>query len=120
MHDILRAEVRRFANTCLWSWQGWTAAWSSEKTLRQWTIVHALSVVLALALDLTAAERALIVALGFLLLAAELANTAVETVVNHLSPDQHPLAKKAKDCGSACVAVTALAGGAAWLVILTG
>lgn len=120
MHDILRAEARRFANTCLWSWQGWTAAWASEKTLRQWTIVHVLSVALAFALDLTAAERALIVALGFLILAAELINTGLETVVNHLSPERHPLAKKAKDCGSACVALTAIAGGAAWLVVLAG
>lgn len=120
MHDILRAEARRFANTCLWSWQGWTAAWASEKTLRQWTIVHVLSVALAFALDLTAAERALIVALGFLILAAELINTGLETVVNHLSPERHPLAKKAKDCGSACVALTTIAGGAAWLVVLAG
>jgi len=120
MQDILRAEARRFANTCLWSWQGWTAAWASEKTLRQWTIVHALSVVLAFALDLTAAERALIVALGFLLLAAELVNTAVETVVNHLSPEHHPLAKKAKDCGSACVALAVVAAGVAWGVVLLG
>ncbi|MEY4984256.1 MAG: hypothetical protein RIR62_2522 [Pseudomonadota bacterium] len=120
MPDILRAEARRFANTCLWSWQGWTAAWASEKTLRQWTIVHALSVVLAFTLDLTAAERALIVALGFLILAAELINTGLETVVNQLSPDTHPLAKKAKDCGSACVALAAIAGGAAWLVVLAG
>lgn len=120
MHDILRAEARRFANTCLWSWQGWTAAWASEKTLRQWTIVHVLSVALAFALDLTAGERALIVALGFLILAAELINTGLETVVNHLSPERHPLAKKAKDCGSACVALTAIAGGAAWLVVLAG
>lgn len=120
MHHILRAEARRFANTCLWSWQGWTAAWASEKTLRQWTLVHALSVLLAFTLDLTPAERALVVALGFLLLAAELVNTAVETVVNHLSPEQHPLAKKAKDCASACVALTAIAGGSAWLFLLLG
>lgn len=118
--DFLRAEVRRIANTCLWSWQGWCVAWTEEKSLRQWTLVHALSVTLAFALDLTPGERALIVALGFLLLAAELINSAVEAVVDLTSPDIHPLAKKAKDCGSACVALTALAGGAAWLVVLSG
>ena len=45
-------------------------------------------------------------------------NTAVETVVNLFSPEQHPLAAKAKDCGSAAVALAALAAGAAWAVIL--
>lgn len=118
--DILRAELRRIANTCLWSWQGWSVAWTDEKSLRQWTLVHALSVALALTLDLSAGERALIIALGFLLLAAELVNSAVEAVVDLVSPEFHPLAKKAKDCGSATVALTAIAGGVAWLVVLSG
>ena len=118
--NMLRAEARRFWNTCLWSWQGWTAAWASEKTLRQWTIVNILSAALAFWLDLTPAERALILALGLLVLAAELLNTAIEETVNYISPDRHPLAKKAKDCGSAGVALAALAGGMAWAVILIG
>jgi diacylglycerol kinase (ATP) len=116
----LRAEGARLANTVIWSWQGWRAAWASEKTLRQWTLANLLSAVAALTLPLGVAERALILALGLLLLAAELMNTAVETVVNHLSPDPHPLAAKAKDCASAAVALTALAAGLAWVVILWG
>lgn len=118
--EFIRAEVRRIANTCVWSWQGWCAAWGTEKALRQWTWIHALSVTLAFALDLTPAERALVIALGFLLLAAEMINSAVEAVVDLASPDLHPLAKKAKDCGSACVALTAMAGGFAWLIVLFG
>jgi diacylglycerol kinase (ATP) len=118
--NMLRAEARRFWNTCVWSWQGWTAAWASEKTLRQWTLVNILSAALAFWLDLTPAERALILALGLLVLAAELLNTAIEETVNYLSTDRHPLAKKAKDCGSAGVALAALAGGVAWVVILIG
>ena len=118
--DILRAEARRFWNTVVWSWAGWTAAWASEKTLRQWTIVNGLSAALAFWLDLTAGERALILALGLLVLAAELLNTAIEEAVNYISTDHHPLARKAKDCGSAGVALAALAGGVAWLVVLVG
>jgi diacylglycerol kinase (ATP) len=45
-------------------------------------------------------------------------NTALEEVVDYLSTDRHPRAKKAKDCGSAAVALTAIAGGVAWLVVL--
>lgn len=117
---ILAAESRRFWNTCVWSWQGWAAAWASEKTLRQWTLVNVASAGLAFWLDLTAAERALILALGLLVLAAELLNTAIEEAVNYISADRHPLAKKAKDCGSAGVALTAIAAGVAWAVILIG
>ena len=118
MRQILAAEARRFANTVIWSWAGWRAAWSSEKTLRQWSVVNLASAALAFSLDLTTAERALILALGLLVLAAELMNTGNEVAINYISKDTHPSAKKAKDCGSAAVALTALAGGVAWLVIL--
>ncbi|MCB2124496.1 MAG: diacylglycerol kinase [Rhodobacteraceae bacterium] len=120
MRDLLAGEIRRFANTCIWSVQGWRAAWASEKSLRQWTLVNLLSATLAFTLDLTSGERALIVALGLVVLAAELLNTAIEEVVDLVSPGPHPRAGKAKDCGSAGVALAALAGGAAWVVILLG
>lgn len=120
MKAWLAAEGRRFWNTCVWSWEGWTAAWASEKTLRQWTVVNGLSVAASLLVDMTPSERALIWALGLLILAAELMNTGLEEAVDYLSKDIDPRAKKAKDCGSAAVALTALAGGVAWVVVLVG
>lgn len=120
MLDILRAEVRRIANTVTWSLTGWRAAWVTEKSLRQWTVVNLASAVLAFSLDLTTVERALILALGLLLLAAELLNTAIEEAVDYISPAEDPRAKKIKDCGSAGVALAALAGGVAWVVVLIG
>lgn len=114
------AELRRLRNTCVWSWAGWRAAWASEKTLRQWTLANAISAGLAMVLDLSAAERAVILGLGLLILAAELMNTAIEEVVDYISTAQDPRAGKAKDCGSAAVAVTAIAAGLAWVVILIG
>jgi diacylglycerol kinase (ATP) len=116
----LRDEARRLGNTCVWSWRGFTAAWATEKTLRQWTLANVLSAGLALWLPLAAGERALILALGLLVLAAELLNTAIEVVVDYISTERHPMAAKAKDCGSAGVALTALAAGAAWAVVLWG
>lgn len=120
MPEFLRAEGRRLLNTCLWSWNGFRAAWASDKTLRQWTLVNIASAALAFALDLTAGERALILALGLILLAAELLNTAIEEVVDYISTEIDPRARKAKDCASAGVALAALAGGVAWGVILIG
>ena len=59
-------------------------------------------------------------ALGLLVLMAELLNTAIEEVVDHISTEISPRAKKAKDCGSAAVALAAIAAGIAWGVILIG
>jgi diacylglycerol kinase (ATP) len=120
MIETLKAEVRRIGNTTKWSWEGWVSAWQREKSLRQWAVVNVASIALAMVVEMTPGERALILALGLLLLAAELANTAIEEVVDYISEAQDPRAKRAKDAGSAVVAVTAIAGGVAWLVILIG
>lgn len=118
--ETIRAEARRLRNTVVWNLEGWRAAWASEKTLRQWTLVNVLSAGLAFWLDLSAGERGVILALGLLILAAELMNTGLEEAVDYVSRAEDPRAKKAKDCGSAAVALTALAGGVAWVVILIG
>ena len=43
-----------------------------------------------------------------LVLAAELANTAIEALVDHLHPDVHPAIRVVKDCAAAAVLAAAL------------
>ncbi|MBQ4480411.1 MAG: diacylglycerol kinase [Victivallales bacterium] len=45
----------------------------------------------------------------------EIVNTAIEAVVDLVSPDWHPLAKKAKDCASAAVFCVGVANVIVWL-----
>ena len=113
-------EIARIRNTFVWSWQGWLSAWAREKSLRQWSLVNVISICLSFLIEMTPKERALILSLGLLVLAAELANTAIEEAVDYISEDRDERAKRAKDAGSAMVALTALAGGVAWVVILIG
>lgn len=114
-HFFVRLKYR-----CLWSIAGWRDAWANEHSFRTWVWANAASAVLAFLLPLTPAERALILALGVLVLAFELINTAIERALDYISEDQHPLAKRAKDAGSAGVAVAAIAAGIAWGVVLVG
>ena len=118
--SLIKSELHRFANTCKWSWNGWCASWKSEATLRQWTIANILSIILCLLVDMTTVERILIISFGLLILVAELLNTAVEEAVNRVSTKDHPLAKKAKDAGSAAVAVAAITAGIVWVLVLVG
>ncbi len=120
MRETILAELRRWGNTARWSWQGWTTAWAREKSLRQWTALNGVSAVLAVILNLTGAERGLILALGLLILVVELINTAIEETVDFISTDHDPRAGRAKDAGSAAVAVTAIALGAAWVAVVAG
>jgi len=114
----LRAEALAFWRKALWSWDGLSAAFRSEKAIRQELAVLVASVVLTFIVPVSPAERILLIALPMLLLATELLNTALEEVIDFVCPEQHPMAKKAKDCGSAAVALVACALGIAWLIVL--
>jgi diacylglycerol kinase (ATP) len=64
--------------------------------------------------------KALIIASVLLVLIVELLNSAVEAAVDHTSLDQHKLAKRAKDIGSAAVLLSLLNVVSVWLLILLG
>ena len=117
---MIKRELYRFRKRVIWSWDGWLNSWRNEPSLQQWVWANVVSAGFALLLDLAPIERALILSLGILILAAELMNTGIERAIDHVSRDDHPLAKQAKDAASAAVALTAIAAGVAWLVILFG
>ena len=102
----------------IWSAAGIRDAWVNQHSFRSWFWANVVSAGLAFWLPLEAGERALILALGVLVLAAEAMNTAIEYTVDYISTEEHPLAGRAKDAGSAAVFLTALAAGIAWIVIL--
>lgn len=112
------AELAGLVKKARWSWEGYTAAFKSEKAVRQETLLLAASVVLSVFVTMSTAERALVIVLPLVMLAVELLNTALEEVVNHISPDIHPMAKKAKDCGSAAAALVGIAIAVSWGLIL--
>jgi diacylglycerol kinase (ATP) len=104
---------------CMWSWAGLRDAWQQEPSFRSWVWANVVSGGLAIWL-LDGAELALILALGVLVLVAELLNTGLERVVDLVSMEQSEMARQAKDAGSAGVAVAGVAVGVAWVVVLLG
>ncbi|TCJ98960.1 diacylglycerol kinase [Volucribacter psittacicida] len=63
-------------------------------------------------------ELLLLLSSLLMLLVVELINTAIEATVDRIGKDFHPLAKKAKDLGSAAVFVSMLICAMVWLVIV--
>lgn len=110
---------KRLRLRLIWSWRGISQTWGSEHSFRTWVWANLVSGALALSLPISLSERALILALGVLILAFELINTAIEHTVDYISGEQHPLAARAKDAGSAGVFVASLAAALAWVVVLT-
>lgn len=94
--------------------------WRNEPSFRFWCVLNLCSITLALILPLSSEGRAIILALGILVLAAEALNTGIEAAVDHTSKDVSELARIAKDAASAGVALTAVAAGVAWVVLIAG
>ena len=117
---MLYAQWERFRHRCIWTWEGWVHAWRHEPSLRQWLVANLISGALALWLPLSPAERALLLGGGIMVLAVEMLNSAIERAVDYTSKETHPLAKQAKDMASAAVAISAIAVGVMWLVVLLG
>jgi diacylglycerol kinase (ATP) len=68
----------------------------------------------ALLLPVNLVFKALILSSMFLVLVTELLNSAIEWVVDYISKEQHPLAKRAKDMGSAAVLFALVNSGVMW------
>ena len=66
----------------------------------------------------TGVERALLVSSVLIVLCAELVNTALEAAVDRISLQIHPLARRAKDIGSAAVMLALVNAGVVWLLVL--
>lgn len=89
-----------------------------ESAFRQETIGGALVLLLLLALDASARQIGLMAVMLLALLAIEGLNTAIEAIVDQLSPDWSVFAKQAKDIASAAVFLMILANGICLSVIL--
>jgi len=110
--------LRRLMNAAGYSIEGLAAAARHEDAFRQELALAAVLVPLGLWLGKTGVERALLVASVLLVLVVELLNSAIEATVDRVSLDQHRLAKRAKDLGSAAVMLSLANVAAVWLLVL--
>ena len=100
-HPDLRKSV-------LFAIQGFRTAVATERNIKVMLAAGACAIVAGLALQLDLISWAIILLCCGVVITAELLNTAVETVVDLVSPEFHPLAGRAKDIAAAAVWVLSL------------
>jgi len=108
----------RIFKATLWSLQGLRAAWLHESSFRLEVYLFALLAPLAWWLGDGAVERILLIGSMLLVLAIELLNSAVETVIERFGAEHHELSGRAKDMGSAAVFVLMLNVALCWGLIV--
>ncbi len=110
--------LRRIWNAMFYSIDGLRAAYRHENAFRQEVLLALLLIPAALFTPASGTGKALMIASVLLVLIVELLNSAVEAAVDRISLENHALAKRAKDIGSAAVMLTLVNVPLVWGLVL--
>ena len=112
--------LTRILKACRFSWQGLCAAYRHEAAFRQEIWASLVLIPAGLWLGNNGVEKALLVGPVLLLLLVEILNSSIEAVVDRIGDEQHELAGRAKDMGSAAVAIALVLLIVNWVLVLVG
>ena len=113
-HTGLRRLIRAFGHSIA----GLSAAFRTEEAFRIEVVLAAFLLPVAFFVQVSAAERALLIGSILFVMIVELINSAIEAVVDRISLERHELSKHAKDIGSAAVLLATVLSTATWGIIL--
>ena len=109
----------RLLNATGYSIDGFRAAYKFEAAFRQVLWLNLLLFIFIIFMPFAISIKMMLVFASFLSLIVELINTGIEASVDHTSTEQHPLAKIAKDVGSAAQFLALLLLFVLWLMALS-
>lgn len=103
-----RTSFSRLFYACVYSKDGLLTTFKEEAAFRQELLLFLLLLPLLMILPFPPATKMILFATHVIVLITELLNSAIEAVVDLVSPEHNLLAKKAKDAGSAAVFLSLL------------
>lgn len=112
--------LRRIWNAANYSCSGLGAAYRHEDAFRTELWLALLLVPVGLWFGTGGVAKALLVGSVLLVLMVELLNSAIEATVDRISLEDHVLAKRAKDIGSAAVLISLVNVAVVWGLVLFG
>lgn len=112
--------IKRICNAFSYSLDGLVAAMRHEAAFRQEALLALLLIPIALALQVDGPRKAVMVGSVLLVLIVELLNSGIEAATDRVSLEDHALAKRAKDLGSAAVMISLANVPVVWLLSLFG
>jgi diacylglycerol kinase (ATP) len=110
--------VQRLWNALGYSLQGMASAFRHEGAFRQECLLAVVLIPASFFVRVGGTQKALMIASVLLVLIVELLNSAVEAAVDRISLEDHFLAKRAKDFGSAAVFLSLINVAVVWALVL--
>lgn len=108
----------RIVKASQYSWQGLCAAYKHEAAFRQELWASVILIPLGLWLGQNGVEKAMLVGTVILLFIVEILNSAIEAVIDRIGEERHELSGRAKDMGSAAVAIAIVLLIVVWVLVL--
>ena len=118
MAKVQQKGLKSIFKSGIYSMQGFKAGWQNEAAVRQEMVLAVLLTIGAFFLADSGVKFLLLVIMPWLTVTVELANSAIEAVVDRIGMERHELSGRAKDLGSACVFVMLILTALTWLVIV--
>ena len=112
-----RSPHSKFLKGFTYAFDGLRYCFRTQVNFRVHLAITILALILGIFLSLSWLEWALIATIIVLVLAAEMVNTMVESLVDLVTQQYHPLAKTAKDVAAGVVLLTAIGAAAVGLLI---
>lgn len=110
--------ISRILAAARYSYKGLVAAWKNEAAFRQETIACVVLMPAAFFVGRSVEQIILLLIPLFVLLIAELTNSAVEAAVDRIGDEFHELSGRAKDIGSAIVMIALILAALVWGLII--
>jgi diacylglycerol kinase (ATP) len=101
-----------------YSMAGIASAVKCEDAFKQELALAIIMIPVSFFIDVGWTMRTMMIVSVLLVLLVELLNSSIEAVVDYISTQRHPLAKKAKDMGSAAVFMSLVTCGFVWAVAI--
>ena len=112
-----KKEYKKLINSFKYAIEGFNSSFKTERNMK----IHVLATIIVIALGIyfkiSVTEWCIIAIAIALVISAELFNTAIETLVDMVSPEKNPKAKLAKDISAGAVLATAIGAAVAGGII---
>ena len=117
-YDKYSFHPKKYIHATLCALSGLCAAFRKESAFVAEVIFAVIILPIPFWLDTSPVEKVLMIACIMLVLIVELINSAIESITDRVSTEQHPLSKDAKDMGGAAVLLSIINLFTVWGVML--
>jgi len=122
MHSPYKSKggITRLSKAIQYSRNGLRSAFRYEAAFRQEVLISVILLPIALRISQSFVEAAILIGSLVFVLFVELLNSAIETVADAITLDDHRLIARAKDLGSAAVLLAIALAVLTWLTVIFG